>query len=227
MIESPAQALPNDAVTAPLVKPKLRGVSHQIAAFVAAIATAVLVLTAPSTRAMGVAALYGLSLVAMFTISATYHRPTWQPKARAWMRRLDHAGIFILIAGTYTPIGVYLAPIIGPQMLYVAWIGAILGVFQSLFWVHAPKPVSAALYVALGWACVMFIPAMLREGGWLWVGLLLGGGVIYSLGAVTYALKRPNPNPKVFGYHEIFHVLVIVASICHFIVEVDVIRRLT
>jgi hemolysin III len=208
------------------VKPKLRGVSHQIAAFVALAAGAILVLIAPSAKAAGIAAIYVLSLVGMFTISAAYHRPNWSPKARQWMRRLDHAGIFLLIAGTYTPLGVLLMPHVGRTALVIAWTGAIIGILKSLFWVGAPKVLNAILFLALGWTSVLFLPHMFRMGGWSLVGLFAGGGLLYSVGAVIYALKRPDPFPATFGYHEIFHALVILAAGCHFAAEVFVVRHL-
>jgi hemolysin III len=216
-----------DAVvtTAP-EKPKLRGVSHQVAAFLALGATVVLVRWARTPYAAFAAAIYGLSLTAMYTISALYHRPTWRPAARQWMRRADHAGIFVLIAGSYTPIGLLLRPDLGSIVLIVAWCGAAAGVLQSLFWVDAPKPLSALIYVALGWVSLFFMPKLAMRAGLAWVVLFCIGGAIYSAGAVVYAARRPNPAPRVFGYHEIFHVLVIVASICHFASEVRVIGLL-
>ena len=215
------------AVPAPLVKPLLRGVSHQVAFFAALAGTAVLVDMAPSTRGAWAAAIYGISLCAMFGTSASYHRPTWQPRARAWMRRADHAAIFVLIAGTYTPFALLIERDNGSLMLWVAWGGALAGVLQSLFWVHAPRPVSAFLYLLLGWASVFFLPRIVAVTGMSFVWLLGGGGLVYSAGAVIYALRRPNPAPKVFGYHEIFHVLVIIAAALHYAAEILVVRRLT
>jgi hemolysin III len=161
----------------------------------------------------------------MFTVSALYHRPTWPPRARQWMRRLDHAAIFLLIAGTFTPFG--LMALQGEQartMLGLAWGGALLGILRTLFWVNAPKALNAALYFALGWAAAPYLSelrAAVGPGGLALLGL---GCLAYSLGALIYVLRRPNPVPAVFGYHEIFHALVIVASVCHFTAVLGVVR---
>ncbi|MBF5045698.1 hemolysin III family protein [Aggregicoccus sp. 17bor-14] len=217
------------AVPAPVaapVKPLLRGVSHQAAASVALGAGAVLVALAPTAPARAAALVYALSLVAMFAVSALYHRPTWSPRARARMRRLDHATIFVLIAGTFTPFAVLgLGGSAATTLLAVAWGGALLGLLQSLFWVHAPKPVSALLYLALGWAISPYFGALRAAVGTRALGLLLAGGVAYSVGALVYALRRPNPFPRVFGYHEVFHALVIVASVCHFAAVLGLVVR--
>lgn len=213
------------SVPAP-VKPLLRGVSHQAAAFVALGAGAVLVALAPSQSARLAALVYGLSLVAMFGVSALYHRPTWSPAARARMRRLDHATIFLLIAGTFTPFAVL--GLQGTQtttLLAIAWGGALLGLLQALFWVHAPKPLTALLYLAMGWAISPYFGELRAALGMPPLLLLLAGGVAYSLGAGVYALRRPDPFPRTFGYHEVFHALVIVASVCHFIAVLGLVVR--
>ncbi len=206
------------------VKPLLRGVSHQAAAMTALGAGAVLVTLAPPGRATGAAAVYSVTLVMMFAVSALYHRPTWSPAARQWMRRLDHAAIFLLIAGTFTPFALTLESGQARSFLTVAWVGAVLGMLQSLFWVHAPKPVSAILYLALGWAAAPYFPALHVGLGTSGLVLLGAGGLAYSLGALIYMLRRPNPIPEVFGYHELFHALVILASLCHFTAVLGVIR---
>ena len=201
----------------PRVKPRLRGVSHEWGAYLAALAGVILVVQAPSASASWAAGIYSVSLVALLGISAIYHRPNWQPRARAIMRRLDHSAIFVLIAGTYTPICILvLGEGQGAVLLRLVWIGAGLGVAQSILWPTAPKPLVALLCVALGWGAV-----------WAWTPLssslsaqvllfIVIGGVLYTLGAIAYALRRPDPWPDVFGYHEIFHALVLGASILHF-----------
>lgn len=201
----------------PKMKPSLRGVSHEWGAYVAALAGIVLVALAPSARAAWAAGIYSLSLVALLAISAFYHRPTWQPDARAIMRRLDHSAIFILIAGTYTPICLLvLGDGEGAFLLRLVWAGAGLGVAQSIFWPTAPKPLVALLCLALGWGAV-----------WAWSSLssllslqvllfVLIGGIFYTLGAIAYSVRKPDPWPEVFGYHEIFHALVLAASVLHF-----------
>lgn len=198
------------------VKPSLRGVSHQIGAVVAFVAGLALVARTHAGDAQRATLVYTVSLTALLGISAAYHRPTWQPRARQWMRRLDHAAIFLLIAGTYTPLSLALPAHDGAVLRAIVWGGAIAGVLQSLLWVTAPKPLIAVIYVVLGWSILPYLGAMRATvGAWpLW--LMLVGGVVYSLGALVYAKKRPDPAPAVFGYHEVFHALVIAAASLHF-----------
>jgi hemolysin III len=210
--------------TAVLQKPKLRGVSHELAFFAALGAGAVLIALAPP-RAVLAAAVYAVSLAAMLGTSALYHRPHWSKGPRRWMRRADHAAIFVLIAGTYTPFTL-LIPEHGAAMLALAWGGAALGILQSFFWVTAPRPLVAALYIALGWAVVVFWPALHVALGTPGLTVFIAGGVLYSIGAVVYAARKPDPAPAVFGYHEIFHVFVVAAAVCHFGVVVAVIRAI-
>src|SRR5512138_127377 len=210
-------ALPADAADAP-AKPLLRGVSHEIAAFVAVAAWVALAVVASSTRGRAAANVYGASLFALFFVSALYHRRNWPPRARAWMRRLDHSAIFLLIAGTYTPVCLLLPPATGLPLLAVAWGGAALGIVQSMLWVHAPKVLVAAIYVALGWAVLPALPTLGTLLGPTALALLAAGGAAYTVGAVIYAAQRPDPFPRVFGYHEVFHALVIAAAACHFAV---------
>lgn len=206
-------------------KPLLRGVSHQIAFFVALVAGLLLVHGARGARAQVGAAVYASSLAALFGVSALYHRRNWQPAARRWMRRLDHSAIFVLIAGTFTPFCLLLRE--GAHFaLALCWGAAALGVAQSVFWVSAPKPVAAILAVAMGWSVLPILPDIRSATGTGGVVLLLGGGVLYCLGAAAYAFKRPNPAPAVFGYHEIFHAFVIAGSACHFAVMIVVLRAL-
>jgi hemolysin III len=198
-------------------KPLLRGVSHEWGAYIAALAGVVLVVLAPTARAAWAAAIYGLSLVALLGISAVYHRPTWDPRIRAIMRRLDHSAIFMLIAGTYTPFCMLvLADRNGGFLLGLVWAGAGLGVAQSIFWPKAPKALVALLCVALGWVAVWeWTPLTTLLS--LQVQLFLGtGGILYTLGAIADAARKPDPWPEVFGYHEIFHALVVAAAVLHF-----------
>jgi hemolysin III len=208
----------------PLVKPKLRGVSHELAFFAALGAGAVLIGLAPPRAAIA-AALYAVSLATMLGTSALYHRPMWAPAPRRWLRRADHAAIFVLVAGTYTPFTLLLPSHRG-AMLALAWGGAAAGTLQSLFWVQAPRPLVAMLYVALGWAVVIFWPALHLALGNTGLFFLVLGGLLYSTGAIVYATRRPNPAPAVFGYHEIFHAFVVAAAVCHFGVVVGVVRAL-
>ena len=199
-------------------KPLLRGVSHEIAAGVALAGWIVLALVAAPGRARLAANVYGASLFTLFLVSALYHRPTWRPRARLLMRRLDHSAIFLLVAGTYTPVCLLLPAASGVPLLAVVWVGAALGILQSILWVHAPKPLVAAIYVALGWAVLPVLPTVRTVLGTAAIALLAAGGAAYTLGAVIYAAQRPDPFPRVFGYHEVFHALVIVAAACHFAV---------
>jgi hemolysin III len=206
-------------------KPKLRGVLHQYAAACALGAGLVLIAVAPTTRAMIAAALYAFSLMTLFTVSATYHRVNWSVSARAWMRRMDHASIFILIAGSYTPIALLGLPeATGNGLLLVTWGGALLGVLQSLFWVHAPKVVTAVLAVGVGWTVTPYFSEVRGALGATEFALILGGGAAYTLGAVAYAAKRPNLWPGVFGYHELFHALTLVGAGLHFAAVLKLVR---
>jgi hemolysin III len=200
-----------------VVKPRLRGVSHQYAFYVALAAGAALVVLARGGEARAAALVYGLSLAAMFGASALYHRIDWSPRPRAWLRRLDHSMIYVLVAGTYTPFALLvLAPALGWTVLGVVWGGALAGVVISLAWIDAPRWLTAVLYVALGWVSIVTMPQLWDRAGVLAVALLATGGVLYTVGAVVYARRRPDPVPRVFGYHEVFHVLVIAAAAVHF-----------
>lgn len=204
------------AATTTPQKPLLRGVSHQVAFFIAVAGTAGLLLLATCARDLWGAAIYGGSLSVLFGTSALYHRIQWRPAARTWMRRLDHSAIFVLIAGTFTPLALRLDA--GATLaLSLIWGGALIGILQSLFWVGAPKAVVAVLAVALGWSMVPFLADLRALLGPVGISLVAAGGVLYSVGALVYARKRPDPVPGVFGYHEVFHALVIGAAICHFV----------
>jgi hemolysin III len=207
-------------------KPLLRGVSHEIAAFVAALGGLALVRAAPSARAALAAGVYGVTLTGLFAVSALYHRPTWQPRGRAVMRRLDHSAIFLLIAGTYTPLCLLLGGSRGFWLLIVVWSGAGLGVVQAVFWLRAPKAILAAACVALGWIIVPLLPQLRAAVGGAGVLLLLAGGLAYTAGAAVYALRRPDPAPRVFGYHEVFHALVVAAAVCHYLVVAGAVAAL-
>jgi hemolysin III len=207
------------AIDAPTlqVKPRLRGVSHQWAFFVSVGCGAALVATAHRGAAIATATIYAASVSALLGTSALYHRVTWRPQVRRWMRRLDHAMIFFLIGGTYTPIAVLaLHGTLATVVLAIVWGGAATGVGLKLGWIDAPKPVTAAVYVALGWVCVATFAQLTASIGVVAVSLLALGGVLYTCGAVIYALGRPNPIPGVFGYHEVFHALVIAAAALHY-----------
>ncbi len=201
-----------------LQRPRLRGVFHQYAFFGAVIAGSVLLVLADSGRerlAMGV---YAVALAGMFGVSALYHRITWRSsQVRKWMRRLDHSTILLLIAGTYTPFAMLafdgrLADVI----LVVVWAGAGAGLVLNLLWVDAPTWVTALVFIALGWVGAVAVPELL-EFGVAPAVLVFAGGALYTVGALAYAFKRPNLVPHVFGYHELFHLLVVGAAITHFV----------
>jgi len=199
------------------VKPLLRGVSHQVSFFVAIAATIALVARAASRASASAALVFGFTLVLLFGTSALYHRVDWAPAARQRMRRMDHAAIFMLIGGGYTPLFALVPSEAGGHGALVAiWVGAGVGVVKSIAWPRAPKWLTALVCVVIGWMVVGQVVARTAAVGTTCIGLLVAAGVIYSLGAVVYALKRPDPFPRVFGYHEIFHALVIVASTCLF-----------
>lgn len=221
------QVVEPDVVPVVAQKPLFRGVLHQFAAAVAVGAGGVLVVIAPPGRATAAAAVYAMSLVVLFTISATYHRIDWSARGRVWMRRADHAAIFVLIAGTYTPITLLgLPPSIGNRLFVAVWCGALLGILKSLFWVHAPKWVVAVLAVAVGWTVVPYMGSLRQVYGEHVFWLIVGGGIAYSLGAVAYASKRPSLWPASFGYHEVFHALTLVGASMHFDAVLRMIRAL-
>jgi hemolysin III len=196
------------------LKPRLRGVLHQWACACSVPLGLALVAVADTARARIALSVYALSLMGLFGASALYHRINWRSvAARDWMRRLDHSMIFVLIAGSYTPFAVLVLH--GPlavAILIAVWAGAVLGVAFNLVWSDAPTWLRAALYVCLGWVAVAALPQLGDAIGVVGMILLGLGGVLYTLGAVVYAVKRPDPLPSVFGYHEVFHTLVIAAA---------------
>jgi hemolysin III len=202
-----------------LLKPRLRGVSHQWAALVAVVLLVPLALTAQGGRARLAALVYGVAVCGLFGVSALYHRHDWVPRPRAWMRRADHSMIFVFIAATYTPVALLvLHGTLATVILAVVWGGAAGGVILNLLWTTAPKWVSALVYVALGWVAIAAVPQLWDGLGWLGMLGLGAGGLLYTAGAVVYARGRPDPVPQVFGYHEVFHVLVIAAAAAHYAV---------
>lgn len=199
-------------------KPLLRGHFHQAAFFIALGACAMLIAKSNGPRPLTATLIYSVSLTLLLGWSALYHRPMWEPKVRAWMKRIDHAFIFVLIAGTGTPVCLLAMPADkGLEPLLLIWSAAGIGIIQSLVWTKAPKWVSAILYVTVGWLMYPYLPEIqqgLSPGG---IALIVAGGIVYTVGAVIYALKKPNFVPKYFGYHELFHVFVIIAAILHFL----------
>jgi hemolysin III len=198
----------------PVLKPRLRGVLHQWAFFVSLVTGAVLVVVAPAGRATLAVGIYALTVAGLFGVSAVYHRVNWVSAAtRRWMRRLDHSMIFLLIAGTYTPFALLaLHGALATAILVAVWGGAIAGIVLNLVWLDAPKWLTAVVYVALGWVAVIAFPALFDNLGVTPTMLVALGGVLYTIGAVVYAVRKPDPVPSVFGYHEVFHALVIAAA---------------
>jgi hemolysin III len=211
-----AKEAASEAIAA--VKPKLRGVSHEWAFFVSLFLGAALIVTAKTPKATLAVAIYAVSLSALLGTSALYHRVDWKrPGVRRWMRRLDHSMIFFLIAGTYTPFA--LLVLNGPlsdAVLVVVWAGAIAGAIIEMIWIDHPKWVAALIYMSLGWVAVIAFPGLWNEMGVTGTLLVAAGGLLYTAGAIVYATQRPDPVPRVFGYHEVFHALVIAAAAAQF-----------
>lgn len=204
----------------PLGRPRMRGWLHLYGLVVAVICSAVLIPLAAlvSGTAAFAAVIYSLGISLCFGISALYHRKIWGPRGYSVMRRLDHAAIFLLIAGTYTPYCLLLLPSGSAALLLgIVWTGAVVGMVLQLAWPSAPRWLSVPIYIALGWAAVAVLPQVLARGGVTVLVLLLVGGAAYSLGALCYALKWPNPWPRVFAHHELFHACTLVAAVCHHI----------
>jgi hemolysin III len=200
------------------VKPKLRGVSHEWAFFASLVFGAGLIIFAKTPKATLAVAIYAVSLSALLGTSALYHRVNWtRPDMRQWMRRLDHSMIFFLIAGTYTPFALLvLQGAFATAILIVVWAGAIAGAIVETVWIDHPKWASVLIYMAISWVAVVAFPDLWTSLGVVGASLLAFGGLLYTVGAVVYATQRPNPNPAVFGYHEIFHLFVIAAAVAHF-----------
>ncbi|MEV0939087.1 PAQR family membrane homeostasis protein TrhA [Micromonospora wenchangensis] len=202
-------------------KPRMRGWLHTYAFFVAVVCGIVLsavAATRPGWTPLVSCLIYSVTVCGLFGTSALYHRRVWSERGYQIMRRMDHSMIFVFIAGTYTPLCVLLLDRpTAVLMLGLVWGGALAGVAVKLIWPHAPRWVSAPLYLALGWVSVAILPQILSQGGVTVLVLLAVGGAVYSIGAVCYALRRPNPWPTVFGHHEFFHACTLIAALCHHI----------
>jgi len=202
-------------------KPKARGLIHLIMSPVSLVAGLVLITTADRLQGRITLGIFTLTAVTLFTCSALYHRVKWQEKYRALWRRIDHANIPILIAGTYTPFSIYLLSHQSAVILLSAvWGGAVLTALIRIFWLNAPRFVYVPLYIALGWAAVFFLPAFWHKGGVAVFLLILLGGIFYTAGGIIYATKRPTLSIKWFGFHELFHAFTAAAFVCHFIAAV-------
>lgn len=204
------------------LKPRLRGWLHAYAAAISIISGAVLVAVAAALRggpAGAATGIYAATVTLLFGTSALYHRLDWGPRGQAIMKRLDHAMIFVFIAGTYTPVAALTLPrAVALPVLAVVWTGALFGVVLQTAWPHAPGWLAVPCYIALGWVAVFVFPDLLHNGGVTAFVLLAAGGVIYTLGALVYGLKRPDPWPGTFGFHEVFHACTLLAALCHYVV---------
>jgi hemolysin III len=199
------------------VKPRLRGVFHEAAFYAALAAGAAAIATAEPGRGRAAAVIFAGCVAACFGASALYHRPTWGPRARRWLARLDHAGVYLLIAGSYAPFGLLvLSTGWAVPVLAVVWTGALVAILVKLFWLQAPKWLSAAIGLALGWVGAVAFSQLLKLPPAALLLIILAG-LLYTVGAVVYALRRPNPRPRVFGYHELFHVLTVAAALCLYV----------
>ncbi len=208
------------------VVPRLRGLLHAYAFWFALAAAVVLVVIAHDARARVGAVIYGVGLCALFGASATYHRWRGNPRWKPILRRVDHSTIFIFIAASYTPIALLVLD--DPLRIIVLasiWAGALAGVVMSIAWIDAPRVLVALCYIAVGWVAVVAMPQLFSHRGAALPLLLLAGGVLYSLGAAAYATQRPNPWPRTFGFHEVFHSLVIAAAVVHFVAIAGVIAN--
>ena len=205
------------ALTSPGARPRLRGVSHHIAFYVALVSGAVLVARTGDPRATVATAIYATLLAGMFGVSAALHRSDWGPRAFGWLRRADHAMIFACIAGTYTPLCVLgVGSSGGTRLLVLAWSAAGVGIVRAVVWPHAPRLISSALFVAVGWVVVAYFPEVHAALDPVAFALVIAGGACFTVGAAMYLFRWPDPWPEVFGYHEVFHALIILGCTCHF-----------
>jgi hemolysin III len=200
-----------------VVKPRLRGWLHAGMTPLALVMGIVLVVLATTTEAKVSAAVFGGTAVLLFGTSAVYHRGTWSPRVGAFLRRFDHSNIFLIIAGSYTPFAALLPSDQARQMLLIVWSGAILGVLFRVFWTGAPRWLYVPAYMMLGFVAVFYFSPLLEHAGGVVMTWVVVGGVLYTLGAVVYGIKRPDISPRWFGFHEVFHALTIAAFVVHYV----------
>ncbi|MBX6388195.1 MAG: hemolysin III family protein [Frankia sp.] len=214
MVPAEIRRHPRDAA-----RPRMRGWLHA-GAFPVSLAMGVIAVALPQTLGARLAVgVYAISITALFGTSALYHRTTWPTaRARSVMKRLDHSMIFVFIAGTYTPFALLTMPERSARVILgIVWGGAALGIILRMLWLHSPRYLIVPLYIALGWVAVFVLPEVLHTAGAATLTLLLVGGACYSIGAIIYASRRPNPAPSTFGYHEVFHAFTLVAACCHYV----------
>ena len=206
----------DDVVAA--VKPHLRGWLHAGSTPLVLAAGIVLIALAPTAPARISSTIFVVTAVLLFGTSAVYHRGTWSPRTQVLLKRLDHSNIFLIIAGSYTPFAALLLPYDRARtLLLIVWAGAVGGVLFRVFWVGAPRWLYTPIYVALGWVAVIYLPDFYRSGGGALLALIIVGGALYTAGAVVYGLKRPDPSPRWFGFHEIFHACTVAAFVVHYV----------
>ncbi len=203
------------------LKPRLRGFLHTYAAAISIASGAVLIAVAAAMKggpAAATTSIYAATVTLLFGTSALYHRRSWSPRAHRIMKRLDHSMIFVFIAGTYTPIAALTLPRTAAiAVLVTVWTGAVVGVALQTAWPTSPRWLAVPCYIALGWVAVFVLPDLLHNAGVAALVLILVGGAVYTIGGVVYGIKRPNPVPGVFGYHEVFHACTLVAAVCHYV----------
>lgn len=204
------------SVLAGVVKPKLRGWLHAVMAPLVLVASIVLIILAPTPGTKIACVVFGLTALALFTVSGFYHRGRWTPIVSGVLRLIDHSNIFLIIAGTYTPLSVALLPSATAWLvLSIVWGGALAAIGIRIAWPSAPRWLFVPIYLALGWVAVWFLPQFAQQAGSAVLWLIIAGGLAYTAGAIVYALKRPNPSQQWFGYHEVFHALTVVGYVCH------------
>ena len=210
--------MPSMDTTSP-ARPRLRGRLHQAAFFFSIPLSVALVAAGRTAKARSAAAIYAVGIMALYGVSASYHRLPWSPRAKLWMRKLDHSTIFVFIAATYTPFSVLaLRGAWRVSILATVWGVAAVGVVLKMLKLRAASRAGTAMYVALGWTAIIAIPQLVRNLNAVEIAFLFVGGALYTTGAIVYALRKPDPNPRVFGYHEVYHALVIVGSLFHYAV---------
>ncbi|HEX6246265.1 MAG TPA: hemolysin III family protein [Nocardioidaceae bacterium] len=200
------------------VKPRLRGWLHAATAPLTLAAGVVLIALSPNAATRVGSSIFAASALVLFTVSAVYHRGHWSPRAWGFLRRFDHANIFLLIAGSYTPFTLLLLE--GRDqtvLLTVVWVGAGLGIVFRIFWSNAPRWLYTPIYIGLGWAAIFYFGDFVANAGTAVLTLMVVGGLLYTLGGVVYGIKRPNPSPTWFGFHEVFHTLTILAFVTHYV----------
>jgi len=196
----------------------LRGSLHAVMVPISIVAAIVLVATAQTQKSRISSAVFATTAALLFGTSALLHRGSWSPRVGGLLRRIDHANIYLIIAGTYTPFAVLALPTDeGRILLSIVWIGALAGVVFRICWVGAPRWLTTTLYVVVGWVAIFFLPGLIDGAGVTAVVLIVIGGILYTLGAFVYAIKKPNPSPGTFGFHEVFHTLTVAAFTAHYI----------